>query len=86
MTPIDRGEMNSYIYVLIWTKLSKLSSIENLVQSSVDLVRSSILNHHINDVEYQSDAGPTKHTPYLALTGDLWDVLCEYFFRKLTAL
>ena len=25
--------------------------------------------------EYQSDAGSTKYTPYLALTGELWGVL-----------
>ena len=30
--------------------------------------------------EYQSDAESTKDTPYLALTGELWDVFCEYFF------
>ena len=28
--------------------------------------------------EYQSDAGTTKDTPYLALTGELWGVFCEY--------
>ena len=28
--------------------------------------------------EYQSDAGSTKDTPYLALTGELWGVFCEY--------
>ena len=30
------------------------------------------------EAEYQSDAGTTKYTPYLALTGELWGVLCEY--------
>ena len=28
--------------------------------------------------EYQSDAGFTKDTPYLALTGKLLGVFCEY--------
>ena len=31
------------------------------------------------DAEYQSQAKPTKHTPYLALTGELWGVFHEYF-------
>ena len=29
--------------------------------------------------EFQSDAGSTKDTPYLALTGEIWGVFCEYF-------
>ena len=28
--------------------------------------------------EYQSDAGSTIDTPYLALTGELWGVFREY--------
>ena len=32
--------------------------------------------------EYQSDAGSTKDTPYLALTGEQWGVLCEYFLKN----
>ena len=32
--------------------------------------------------EYQSDAGSTKDTPYLALMGELWDVSCEYFLEN----
>ena len=30
------------------------------------------------EAEYQSDAGTTKDTPYLALMGELWGVFCEY--------
>ena len=30
--------------------------------------------------DYQSDTGSTKDTPYLALTGELWGVFCEYFW------
>ena len=33
--------------------------------------------------EYQSDAEYTKDTPYLALMGELWDVFCEYFVKKI---
>ena len=33
-------------------------------------------------VGYQSDAWPTKDTPYLALTGELWGVLCEYLWEN----
>ena len=29
--------------------------------------------------EYKSKVGPTKDTPYLGLTGELWGVLCEDF-------
>ena len=29
--------------------------------------------------EYQSDAGWTKDTPYLALMGELWGDFCEDF-------
>ena len=32
--------------------------------------------------EYQSDVGCTKDTTYLALTGELWDVFCEYFWEN----
>ena len=35
-----------------------------------------------NEAEYQSDAGFTKDTPYLALTGELWGVFCEYLWQK----
>ena len=30
------------------------------------------------EAEYQSEAGSTKDTPYLTLTGELWGVFCEY--------
>ena len=30
------------------------------------------------EAEHQSYAGSTKNTPYLALTGNLWGVFCEY--------
>ena len=32
--------------------------------------------------EYQSDAGSTKDTPYLTLTGELWGVVCEYCWEN----
>ena len=32
--------------------------------------------------EYESDVGYTEDTPYLALTGELWDVFCEYFWEN----
>ena len=32
--------------------------------------------------EHQSDAGSTKDTPYLALTGELWGVFSEYFLEN----
>ena len=37
------------------------------------------------EAEYQSDAGFTKDTPYLALACELWGVFF-ILFRKLTAL
>ena len=30
------------------------------------------------EVEYQSDAGSIKYTPYLAPRSELWRVFCEY--------
>ena len=33
-------------------------------------------------VEYQSDAGSTKDTPYLTLTGEVWDVFCVFFLEN----
>ena len=33
-------------------------------------------------VGYGSGFELTKDTPYLALTGELWDVFCEYFDEK----
>ena len=32
--------------------------------------------------EYQSDVGSTKDSPYLALTGEVWGVFCEYFWEN----
>ena len=32
--------------------------------------------------EYQSDAVSTKDTPYLALTGELWRVFCEWLWEN----
>ena len=32
--------------------------------------------------EYQSDAGSTKETPYLAQTGELWGVFWEQFLEN----
>ena len=34
------------------------------------------------DAEYQADAGSTKDTPYLALTGELWGVFREYLWEN----
>ena len=34
------------------------------------------------EAEYQSNAGSTQDTPYLALTGELWGVLCEYLWQN----
>ena len=34
------------------------------------------------EAESQSDAGTTKDTPYLALTGELWGVFCEYLWEN----
>ena len=34
------------------------------------------------EAEYQSDAGSTKYTPYLALMGELWGVFCEYLWEN----
>ena len=34
------------------------------------------------EAEYQPDAGSTKYTPYLALTGEPWGVFCEYLLEN----
>ena len=34
------------------------------------------------ETEYQSDAGSTKDTPYLTLTGEIWAVFCEYLWEN----
>ena len=36
--------------------------------------------------ERKSDFNLTTDTSYLALTGELWGVCCEDFFRKLAVL
>ena len=33
-------------------------------------------------VEYHSDAISTNDTPYLGLSGELWDVICEYVWEN----
>ena len=32
------------------------------------------------EAEYQSEAESTKDSPYLTVTGELWDIFCEYFW------
>ena len=34
------------------------------------------------EAEYQPDARFTKDNPYLALTGELWVVFCEYLWEN----
>ena len=45
------------------------------IQSSAVIMRFNFVRYYINDAgaekKYQSDAGSTKDTTYLALTGDL---------------
>ena len=36
----------------------------------------------VAEVEYKSELESTKDTPYLALTGELWGVLWEYFEKN----
>ena len=31
----------------------------------------------VTEAEYESQFEPTKYIPYLALTGELWNVFCE---------
>ena len=38
------------------------------------------------EAKYQADAEYTNDTPYLALTGELCSVFCEYFFIRLALL
>ena len=33
----------------------------------------------VAEMEYKSEFEPTKYIPYLALTGEVWDVLCRDF-------
>ena len=33
----------------------------------------------VTETEYKREFEPTKHIPYLALTGELWDELCKDF-------
>ena len=68
-----------YFSYLTW-KLSKLK-----VQWSVLLMQSSIVRYCINNCMNSgriSKAGPTKDTPYLTLTGELWDVFWEYLWEN----
>ena len=37
----------------------------------------------VTETEYQSDAESTIDTPYLALTGELWSVFCDYLWENL---
>ena len=39
---------------------------------------------NISKLVYQSEAGSTKDTPYLALTGKQWGVLGEYIWENWT--
>ena len=35
-----------------------------------------------NEAEYRLDAVSPQKTPYLALTGELWGVFCEYLWEN----
>ena len=50
------------------------------VECRYNMVQYSKINKWLQGLqaEYHSDAGLTKDTPYLTLTGELWDVFCEY--------
>ena len=37
----------------------------------------------VTEAEYKLEFEPTKHTPYLALMGELWGVFCEDFQENL---
>ena len=36
----------------------------------------------LSEAEYQPDHGSIKDNPYLALTGELWGVFCEYVWEN----
>ena len=36
----------------------------------------------VTEAEYKSEFEPTKYTPYLALTGELWDMFCKDIKRN----
>ena len=44
------------------------------------------IQRDIDKFPYCPDFVLTKDTPYLALTGELWSVFCEYFSKKTTVL
>ena len=57
-----------------------------MVHSSAVITQSNIVQYYIKitgtEAECQSDAGSIKDTPYLAVTGVLWGVFCEYLWEN----
>ena len=55
------------------------------LQSSAVITRSNIVRYCINDCRNSGGisigCGSMKDTPYLAQTGKLWGVFCEYFWE-----
>ena len=54
---------------------------------SAVITRDHVYNKIVNitartEAEYKSVFVATKHTPYLALTGELWGVFCENFVEN----
>ena len=71
------------VFYTYWNQL--FSSSEN-IQYNLFITRFIIADIKYTTtstgVGYGSGFELTKDTPYLALTGELWDVFCEYFDEK----
>ena len=57
----------------------------NIMGSSAVITRSNLPGIVMIVAESESDTRILTDIPYLALTGELWGVCCEHFWRKLTA-
>ena len=69
-----------YMYKL-YLDMYNASTVEPLY-NTIYYARYHIQRDIQTNAPYCSDFVLTKDTPYLALTGELWSVSCEYFSKK----
>ena len=62
----------------------KYSECTYTVECGSNIVQDNMILHVIAGTEAEYQSAPTKDTTYLALTGELCGVFCEYFGRNLT--
>ena len=70
----------SDFFLTFWVPLKTFKDFCT-VRCLYDVVKYNMIldNSAVAEVEFKSEYEPTRDSPYLTLTGELWGALCEYF-------